>query len=99
MSEFPKNFLWGAATSSHQVEGNNIHNDWWQWESLGKFKEPSGLACDHYRAFEKDFDLASQLQHNAHRLSIEWSRIQPKRDEFNQGEINHYLKVVEALRL
>jgi len=98
MSEFPKNFLWGAATSSHQVEGNNIHNDWWQWESLGKLKEPSGLACDHYQAFEKDFDLASQLQHNAHRLSIEWSRIQPKRDEFNQSEIDHYLEVIRALR-
>ena len=35
---FPEGFLWGTATSSHQVEGNNKNNDWWEWE-----KEPGHI--------------------------------------------------------
>ena len=41
---WPHPFLWGASTSSHQIEGNNRANDWWAWEQAGKLKEPSGLA-------------------------------------------------------
>ena len=38
--KFPDGFLWGAATSAHQVEGNNVNNDWWAWEQK---KDPSPL--------------------------------------------------------
>jgi beta-glucosidase/6-phospho-beta-glucosidase/beta-galactosidase len=31
---FPQDFLWGASTSAHQVEGQNFNNDWWEWEQL-----------------------------------------------------------------
>ena len=72
---FPDGFLWGAATSAHQVEGGNTLNDWWAWEQAGKVRVPSGRAADHYHRFEEDFDLAQALEHNAHRLSPEWSRI------------------------
>ncbi|MFH1201399.1 MAG: glycoside hydrolase family 1 protein [Candidatus Omnitrophota bacterium] len=98
MKNFPKNFLWGAATSSHQVEGDNFYNNWWRWENFEKTVERSGKACDHYRLFEQDFDLARELNHNAHRFSVEWSRIYPKADEFKSDEVEHYLKVVAALR-
>lgn len=95
--KFPDGFLWGAATSAHQVEGNNIHSDWWDWESLPGHAK-SGQACNQYQLFEQDFDLIKQLNHNAHRLSIEWSRIEPKEGEFNQTEIEHYKKVLKALK-
>ena len=75
--KFPHGFLWGAATSSHQVEGNNTANDWWAWEQNGKVAEPSGIACDHFNRFREDFDLARSVGHNAHRFSLEWSRIEP----------------------
>lgn len=75
---FPSGFLWGAATSAHQVEGNNFNNDWWLAEQEGRVDFKSGLACNHYELFEKDFDLASSLNQNAHRFSIEWSRVEPK---------------------
>ena len=39
---FPDGFLWGAATSAHQVEGHNVNNDWWAWEQAGRVKDPSG---------------------------------------------------------
>ena len=44
---FPKGFFIGAATAAHQVEGNNIHSDYWAQEQLPhtSFTEPSGDAC------------------------------------------------------
>lgn len=95
---FPKNFLWGAATSSHQVEGNNSLNDWWQWEKEQKVKARSLQACDHYSRFESDFDIAKNLSHNAHRFSIEWSRLQPARHHWNTAEFKHYEQVIKALK-
>jgi len=120
--KFPKNFLWGAATSAHQVEGGNI-NDWTEWEKKNakrlaekaqKYYQPwqqkkfpeilepknyiSGRACDHYHLYKQDLDLAKSLGHNAHRFSIEWSRIEPKEGKINQKEIEHYRQVLLTLR-
>ncbi|NOT32921.1 MAG: glycoside hydrolase family 1 protein [Candidatus Eisenbacteria bacterium] len=95
---FPDGFLWGAATSAHQVEGNNTLNDWWAWEQQGRVPVASGLACDHYRRFREDFDLARDLGHNAHRLSLEWSRIEPEEGRFDDAALTHYREVLEALR-
>ena len=96
--QFPGNFLWGSATSSHQVEGDNIHNDWWDWESRGLVKEPSGKACDHWNLFREDFKIAKSLNHNAHRFSVEWSRIEPKEGVFDEAALLHYKTVIETLR-
>jgi len=97
MTKFPRHFLWGAATSSYQVEGDNRHADWWHWEKrVGK--ERSGSACRHYELYEQDFDLAKSLHHNAHRLSIEWSRIEPRKGRFSRKELRHYVDVILALR-
>lgn len=95
---FPKDFLWGAATAAHQVEGNNIYNDWWAWEQKGGGAGPSGVACDHYNRFEEDFRLAKKLNHNAHRLSIEWSRIEPEEGKWDEKAIEHYQKVLRSLK-
>lgn len=97
--KFPDGFYWGAATSAYQVEGNNIHSDWWDWEQ--KHQPPhlrSGAACNQYNLYEQDFDLIKSLNHNAHRLSIEWSRIEPSEGEFNRAEIEHYIKVLKYLK-
>ena len=96
--KFPDNFLWGAATSSHQVEGDNKNNDWWKWEKEGKFKEASGKACSQYELFKSDFKLARSLNHNAHRFSLEWSRIEPEEGKFDKEAIEHYREVIKTLR-
>ncbi len=96
--KFPEGFLWGAATSSHQVEGNNKNNDWWEWEQTRPEKMRSGLAADQYNRYAEDFSLAKKLGHNAHRLSIEWSRIEPEPGWFNQEEIDHYVDVLKDLK-
>ena len=95
---FPQGFLWGAATAAHQVEGNNVHSDWWAWEQAGRVRFPSGLACGHYQRFAQDFDLAAQLGHNAHRFSIEWSRLEPEEGRWDDEALAHYVDVVRALR-
>jgi len=107
--EFPKGFLWGSATSSHQIEGNN-HNDWSEWEKSSERIEQlkkdggspsdfiSGRACDSYNRFEEDFDIAKSLNHNIHRISIEWSRIESEEGKFNNEAIQHYKTVVKAIR-
>lgn len=97
--KFPQGFLWGAATSAHQVEGQNYFNDWWDWEIKHQpLRLRSGKAADQYRLYEKDFDLAKSLNHNAHRLSIEWSRIEPQEGVFVESEIEHYVKVLKYLK-
>jgi len=94
--QFPENFLWGAATSSHQVEGNNCSNDWWKWEQEGK-TQSSGAACDHYHRFKDDFLLAKELGHNAHRLSLEWSRLEKEENVWDESEWDHYKTVLDEL--
>lgn len=96
---FPKGFLWGAATSAHQVEGNNINSDWWEWEpGHVKDNEVSGVACDHYNRYEQDFDLIQKMNHTAHRLSIEWARIEPEEGVWNYEAVEHYHHVFRALK-
>jgi len=97
--KFPKDFMWGTSTSSHQVEGHNMLNDWWEWEQKGKVlnRQISGDACNHYYLYKKDFEMMKKMHHNTHRLSIEWSRIEPKQGEFNKEELKHYRRVVQEL--
>ena len=91
-------FLWGASTSGHQVEGNNVNDDCWLLEHLSNsmFKEPSGDACDHYHLFEPDIAMLASFGLNAYRFSVEWSRIEPAEGQFSNAELAHYRRVLEA---
>jgi beta-glucosidase len=98
---FPEGFLWGAATSAHQVEGGNRKNDWWRFEQRpGAIADGtvSGDACRHYEMFDQDFAIAEADGHRAHRLSIEWSRIEPERDHIDAQAVAHYHSVFASLR-
>lgn len=108
--DFPPDFLFGAATASHQVEGGNVASDWWQWErsrpretelhrrKLDPSEFISGEACDHWRRFEEDFAWAKHFGHNAHRFSIEWAKCEPEQGKFDEAAFAHYAAVLEALR-
>jgi beta-glucosidase len=97
MKKFPEGFYWGAATSAFQVEGGVVGMDWEKAAQEGKVPY-IGRAADHYNLYEQDFDIIKNLGHNAHRLSIEWARIEPKEGVFDSKEIEHYRKVLTALR-
>lgn len=100
MGKFSNEFLIGAATAAHQVEGNNIHSDYWAMEHMAHstFNEPSLEAVDHYNRYEEDIRLMARAGLNAYRFSIEWARIEPKEGEFDEAEIAHYRSVLECCR-
>src|SRR3546814_5135595 len=58
----PRGFLWGAAISAHQSEGNNTNSDAWLAENITPtlFKERSGDACDSYHRYGEDFAHAER---------------------------------------
>jgi len=97
--QFPRGFLWGCATAAHQVEGGNSNNNWSKWEETpGKIVNGhrSGLACDWWGGrWLEDLERARDSGQNAHRLSIEWSRIQPEPDRWDDEAL---LKYTEMLR-
>ena len=94
---FPEGFYWGASTASYQVEGGIENTQWAAAARAGKVPTAGKLA-NHYELYEKDFDLALDLGHNAHRFSVEWARIEPEEGKFDHEAIEHYRDVLKALR-
>jgi beta-glucosidase len=100
-ARFPSGFRWGTATSSHQVEGDNSNNDWWAFEQQpGRIAggDRSGRACDWWRNAEADFDRMAALHQNAHRLSLEWSRLEPREGQFDDAAAARYRQMLTGLR-
>jgi beta-glucosidase len=95
---FPSDFIWGAATSGHQVEGNDVNSDMWFLEHVKNtpFKEPVGDADNQYHLYEQDIALLAALGLKAYRFSLEWSRIEPAKGEFSAAEMQHYVNVARA---
>ncbi len=99
--KFTPGFLWGTATSAHQVEGNNTLNDWWAWEQQPGHiykNQSSGIACNWWENAEEDFDRAAEMNTNAHRLSVEWSRIEPEPGKWDDSALDRYRQMVSGLR-
>src|SRR5258708_10142692 len=101
LHQFPQGFLWGCSTAAHQVEGHNV-NDWSRWEQTPGHifeNQQSGRACDWWAGrYVEDFDRAAEMHNNAHRLSVEWSRIEPEPDRWDDSALDHYRQMLTALR-
>jgi len=97
--DFPEGFLFGSSTAAHQVAGGNVNNDWWGWEhaSVTTCIESSGDAIDQWHRYEEDFALLAGLGQTAHRLSLEWSRIEPAPGEYSEAALEHYRRVLGSL--
>lgn len=98
---FPEDFLWGTATASHQVEGQNNNNDWSAWEQEeGRIVQGQvcGRACDWWGGrWKEDFNRAASTGQNAHRMSIEWSRVQPETDRWDEAALDRYREMLKGL--
>jgi beta-glucosidase len=97
---FPEGFLWGTASASYQCEGNNTSAQWYRWEQQGHILsgDTCGAACDWWQSAEQDFELAEQMENNALRLSLEWSRIEPAEGHWEQAAIDRYRALLSDLR-
>jgi len=98
MTAFPRGFLWGAATASYQVEGENRASDWWAWEQEpGRIQhgDRSGRGADWWVGqAERDLSLAAQMGHNAHRMSLEWARIEPEPGVYDPEALARYREIL-----
>jgi beta-glucosidase len=114
-------FLWGASTSSYQVEGRITNNDWNYFSTSEDIKKrvyaltkpnifykgtsqvilkPAGdaLRTWHPEYYSKDFDLAFRIGMNCFRISLEWSRIEPERGQWNQEAVDHYKVMIKHMQ-
>lgn len=100
MTHFSKDFLLGAATAAHQVEGNNTNSDCWAMEHMEhtSYAEPSLDAVDHYNRYEEDIKLMADAGLNTYRFSLEWARIEPAEGQFNEEAIEHYRNVIRCCK-
>jgi beta-glucosidase len=102
LAVFPPGFLWGAATAAHQVEGNNDNNDWWDWEAQpGRIHDGSrsGAAAGWWAGrAEEDLALAAELGQNAHRMGVEWSRLEPEPGVWDEQAFERYAEILGAAR-
>ncbi|MFO7882354.1 MAG: GH1 family beta-glucosidase [Kosmotogaceae bacterium] len=103
---FPKDFFWGTATASYQIEGADLEDGkgpsiWTEFSHKpGKIEtgENGDVACDHYHRYEEDVELMKELDVNAYRLSLSWPRIFPEgRGKANQKGIAFYDRLFDEL--
>ena len=100
---FSKDFLWGAASAAHQVEGawNEDGKTAGIWDSLYPghiaHHESGRTACDHYHHFREDVALMKKIGLKAYRFSVSWPRVMPRPHEVNPKGLQFYSDLVDAL--
>lgn len=100
---FPNDFIFGAATSAYQAEGNCTNTDWWHWEQEqigrdnGFVTDFSGKACDQQNKYKEDIALMHEMGLGIYRFSLAWDKIQPTADTFDNAAIEHYKDMCREL--
>jgi beta-glucosidase len=92
---FPADFMWGTGASATQAQGAGTDSDWWAWEREGR-APISGEGNGFGTRFAEDFALFAKWGLRHHRLSLDWSRLEPAPGRFDQQAIEHYRAVLTA---
>ncbi len=101
MADFPASFLFGTATSATQIEGGCTTSDWFAFaRQPGRIKggDRPDTACDAWHRWESDVALQRSLGLGAHRMSIEWARIEPRHGEIDRAALDRYRAMIGGLR-
>ncbi len=99
--QLPADFSLGTATASLQIEGGDTNNTWYRWSRQpGRIADGSdcAVADDHWNRVDEDIRLMKRLNVTVYRMSLEWSRIQPAEDHFDEGALAHYRDEIIALK-
>jgi beta-glucosidase len=103
---FPRDFVWGVATSAFQIEGAALADGkgpsiWDEFCRVPGAIADGGngdIACDHYHRLESDLDLIADLGVTAYRFSISWPRVQPTGSgAVNPEGLAFYERLVDGL--
>lgn len=98
---FSKDFKFGVATASTQIEGGDTNNTWYEWTKDGK-NTKDGTTCfranNHWNKYKEHIDLMKDFNIQIYRLSLEWSRIEPKEGEFNKEAMEHYIDEIKYMK-
>ena len=105
---FADDFVWGTASAAWQVEGDydpdpddgfEVRSNWSVWADRGCINggqtNPQGSGF--YTRYADDFALAAGMGTNSYRMGIDWTRIEPEDDLWNDAELQHYVDVLEAM--
>jgi beta-glucosidase len=98
--EFPPGFLWATGEDAYQHEGGNLNADWSEWELGSPFEDGSvaGDCADFWRRYEEDFARAAADGQNAHRIGLEWSRLEPESGRYDEAAWTRYRAMLESLK-
>ncbi len=94
---FPKDFLWGVATSAYQIEGGNNHSNWNMWADKKGIEKATDILNSHTQ-YTEDIKLIKSLNLNSYRLSIEWSRVEPQEGKWDIDGLNYYKDLITKLQ-
>ncbi|MEZ0240976.1 MAG: glycoside hydrolase family 1 protein, partial [Chloroflexota bacterium] len=105
-TRFPKDFVWGFATSAYQIEGAATEDGRGPsvWDTFARVPgaiadgQTGDVACDHYHRFGEDVALLARVGAKAYRFSVSWSRVQPDgTGAVNERGLAFYDRLVDAL--
>ncbi len=104
-SDFPPNFLFGAATSSYQIEGHGFGGAGeTHWDTFAATpgnviqNENGAIGCDHYHRYEQDLDLIVEAGFDCYRFSTSWARVLPEgRGTPNSKGLDFYDRLTDAM--
>lgn len=101
---FPKDFIWGTASASFQVEGGHTTTDVWGWwetqkakDGTKRVKDISGICNDEWNLYPKDIENMKFLGVDSYRFSLSWTKIMPTENTFSEEALQHYDDLINAL--
>lgn len=106
LAKFPEGFVWGATTTSYQVEGavsadGRGESVWDRFcHTPGKIYEghTGDVACDHFHRYKEDIGLIAELGLKGYRFSIAWPRVIPDgKGDANEAGLDFYDRLVDCL--
>lgn len=105
--EFPENFFFGTASSDFQTTSGTTNSDWYFF--LEKMRADSaknnknkiilpGNGTDFLNRYKEDFDAASEIGIQMHRISFEWARLEPEENKWDYDAARKYVEILQYMR-